>query len=188
MQLGNFIIRRHYTIWQIILDIASLWFFVNIIWYICDLAAAVTAFNNRFLDTAANTSGKLLLWTPALVWVVAAAGFIIMTIVITHRKHQKLPTNFTIIGATAQKYYDLRITGHSAVRVIALLLILEAAQIHGEWLYAGAFNFSAAIKVFFDILMIIIINKFTNFRIKRMVIEQEEKAEQKRQNRQIIEG
>lgn len=179
MKVGEFKIKRHYTIIRLILDLVSAGLLYLIWQTLYSLIVAVNEVNVRFLNNAANSSGITLSWYPALVFPIIAVLFTAATLIFTF-KSRKLPKKYTITEKTAQKYYDMLVLTAGLIRIITLLGIFDIIYMQ-SMLILGMGSGFISIQVICDIILIIILIKFTSYRILVMSNKESEKIKKERQ-------
>lgn len=177
MRIGEYKLKRRYTIAQIIVDIASLAalaYLGMIIW-----ACAVDTEKLKELNKT-DADMSMFDWKPLLIWaVVGVLIFGVSFFLIFRRK--KLPKHYTVNENNAAKYCNIVDTCISCVRLMLIISLWEICYLHMSAILMRTISFSP--QLILDALIIVCIIIFTRMRLRAISdAEQERKVK-----REIVE-
>lgn len=178
MKVGTIKVKRNYLIAQMVVDAVAVILLVVI--FECTLSFGEFIDSQNALIEAAGTEAKLIVWQWNLVWFIAAVLVTLFSLFLTY-KNRKLPAKYRINSKNAQKYNDIIITAISCIRIPVLLAIFDMMYIHQKLMtYQNDSLFS--VQILLDIVLTVIIIRFSIHRIRAIEPPEEEKSHE------IIEG
>lgn len=178
MKIGTIKVKRNYLIAQMVIDALSVLLLLVI--FECTLAFAdEISEQNKLIVSSGNTS-VLVAWQWNLIWLILGVLFTAFTLFLIYRK-KELPKKYKINEKNAQKYNDIFITAVSCIRIPVLLAFFDMMYIHQmNMKFQSESLFS--VQVLMDIVLIVIIIRFSIHRIHGIEAKEDEKK------RDIIEG
>lgn len=172
MKVGEYKVKRNYLIAQMVLDAVA----VIILIVICKCVFSFGDFiesQNKLIHNSNSDVRGLVTWQWNIIWIVIAALVIAASLLMIYRP-RKLPKKYTVNEFNAQKYSDIVITAITCVRIPVLLAIFEGMCIHQSVMirnYDGIFS----LQIPLDILLAIIIVRFSIHRVRLIQPKKEEK-------------
>lgn len=172
MKVGEYKVKRNYLIAQMVLDAVA----VIIMIVICQGVFAFGDFieeKNALIHSSNNEVTGLVVWQWNIVWIVIAAVVIIASLLMIYLP-KKMPKKYIVNESNVQKYSDIVITAITCVRIPALLAVFEGMCIHQSVMrrmYEGIFT----LQIPLDILLAVIIIRFSIHRVRIIQPEKEEK-------------
>lgn len=183
MKIGNYKIKHHYTIIRLMLDLVSAGLLYLIVQTLFSLIIAVNEVNVKFLNSSANAQGVTLSWYSGLIFPVIAVSLVVVSLIFTF-KNRRIPKRYFLNENTAQKYYDIIIISTGLIRIIALLGIFDIFYIQSMLILKLGGGF-LSVQVICDIILIIIIIRFTMYRISAL---SKKEADEIKKDRHIVEN
>lgn len=177
MRIGDFKVRRHYQISQMVLDVVAAIIFVAIVRCVLSFGAYIDE-QNRLITGANSEIEGLIVWQWNIIWIVIAA-LVIATSLLMIYLPRKMPKKYVITKETAQKYSDIVITAITCVRIPVLLAVFEGMCIH-QSVMLGNTDGIITLQIPLDILLSVIIIRFSIHRVRIL--------QPKPQKREIIES
>ncbi len=163
MKIGNFKVRRHYQIAQMVLDVVAVIIFVAIVRCVMSFGAYIDE-QNRLIHSANSEIEGLIVWQWNIIWIVIAALVIAVSLLMIYLP-RKMPKKYVITKETAQKYSDIVITAITCVRVPVLLAVFEGMCIH-QSVMLGNTEGIFTLQIPLDILLSVIIIRFSIHRVR----------------------
>ena len=173
MKVGEYKVKRNYLIAQMVLDAVA----VIIMIVICRCVFSFGDFiesQNKLIHNSNNEVTGLVVWQWNITWIVIAAVVVLASLLMIYLP-RKLPKKYIVNESNAQKYSDIVITAITCVRIPALLAVFEGMCIHQSVMVRN-FEGIISLQIPLDILLAVIIIRFS---IHRVIIIQPEKEEKK---------
>lgn len=179
MKIGTIKVKRNYQIAQMVLDAVAALILVAIIQCVMSFGDFITSQNQLILSVNSEIEG-LVVWQWNLIWIAAAAAVVAVSLVMIY-KPRKMPKKYIVNGDNAQKYSDIVITAITCVRIPALLAVFELMAMHQSIIIGNTKNIFT-LQIPLDILLSIIIIRFSLHRIKVIQPKQDEKEIKLKEN------
>lgn len=178
MKIGEYKVKRNYSIPQMVLDVFSVMILVVIVQCFVAFTEEIAYYNsilNRRIEEETVITDMTLTWLPAIIWLICAVAVIAVSLFFQYRK-KKLPKKYVINAENVQKYNDIYQTAVSCIRIIALLAVFEFLYLHSQFILGFTEWFS--LQIILDILLIIIIVQFSKHRVRAIQpkVEEEERT------------
>ncbi len=172
MRIGDIKVKRNYQIAQMVLDAVAVIIFIVIIQCILSFGAFIDD-KNKLIHGVNNEIADLVVWQWNLIWIFVAAGVIIISLFMIYRPRKK-PKKYIVNEENAQKYSDIVITAITCVRIPVLLAVFEGMCIH-QAIMIGNFNGIFSLQIPLDILVTVIIVRFSIHRVKAIQPKKDDK-------------
>lgn len=172
MKVGEFKVKRNYLIAQMVLDAVALIIIFVIGKCIFSFGQFIEQQNKLIHNSNSQVTG-LVVWQWNIIWLVIAAAVAAVSLFMIYLP-RKMPKKYIVNNENAQKYSDIVITAITCVRIPALLAVFEGMCIHQSIMmrnYDGIFT----LQIPMDILVSIIIIRFSIRRVKAIQPKKEEK-------------
>lgn len=172
MKVGEYKVKRNYLIAQMVLDSVAVIIMIVICKCVFTFGDFIESQNKLIHDSNGNVTG-LVVWQWNIIWIVIAVLVIAASLLMIYLP-RKLPKKYTVNSDNAQKYSDIVITAITCVRIPALLAVFEGMCIHQSVMvrnYDGIFS----LQIPLDILISIIIIRFSIHRVKLIQPKKEDK-------------
>ena len=179
MKIGTIKVKRNYQIAQMVLDAVAALILVAIIQCVMSFGDFITSQNQLILSVNSEIEG-LVVWQWNLIWIAAAAAVVAVSLVMIY-KPRKMPKKYIVNRDNAQKYSDIVITAITCVRIPALLAVFELMAMHQSIIIGNTKNIFT-LQIPLDILLSIIIIRFSLHRIKVIQPKQDEKEIKLKEN------
>lgn len=171
MKVGEFKVKRNYQIAQMVVDALAVIITIVIVRGVFSFKSEIEWINNMLLKGNGDLSG-LVVWQWNLIWIVVAAAVIAISLVMIY-KPMKLPKKYIVNRENAQKYSDIVITAITCIRIPVLLAVFEGMCIHQSIMKSQYNVFTMQIPL--DILLTVIIIRFSIHRVKAIQPKKEDK-------------
>lgn len=171
MKVGKFKVKRNYQIAQMVLDTLAVIIMIVIVRGVLSFGDFIDE-KNALVKASNNSVTGLVVWQWNLIWILIAAAVIAVSLVMIYRP-RKMPKKYIVNEENAQKYSDIVITAITCVRIPALLAVFEGMCIHQSIMTRQYNVFTLQIPL--DILLAVIIIRFSIHRIKAIQPKKEEK-------------
>ncbi|MCM1053919.1 MAG: hypothetical protein NC394_00210 [Bacteroides sp.] len=172
MKIGSIKVKRNYQIAQMALDAVAALILTATVQCVISFGEFITSQNQLILSVNSEIKG-LVVWQWNLVWIAAAAAVVAVSLVMIY-KNKKMPKKYIVNEANAQKYSDIVITAITCVRIPALLAVFELMAMH-QSIMTGNTRGIFTLQIPLDILLSVIIIRFSAHRIKAIQPKPEEK-------------
>lgn len=172
MRIGEIKVKRNYRISQMVLDTVALIIFIVIIQCTFSFGAFIDG-QNKLIHSVNNEITSLVVWQWNLIWIFVGVGVIAASMLMIYLP-RKMPKKYIVNNENAQKYSDIVITAISCVRIPALLAVFECMCIH-QSVMVGQYNVFT-LQIPLDIIVILIIIRFSLHRVRLIQPEKEEKV------------
>lgn len=163
MKIGTFEVKRNYQIAQMVLDAVAVIIFIVIVRCVLSFGAFISEMNENILKVNSEVTG-LVVWQWNIVWIVIASLVIIASLLMIYLP-RKMPKKYVINKENAQKYSDIIITAITCVRIPVLLAVFEGMCIH-QSIMTGVTDGIITLQIPLDILLTLIIIRFSMYRVK----------------------
>ncbi len=163
MRIGDFKVKRHYQISQMVLDVVAVIIFVAIVRCVLSFGAYIDE-QNRLIHSANSEIEGLIVWQWNIIWIVIAALVIAVSLLMIYLP-RKMPKKYVITKETIQKYSDIVITAITCVRIPVLLAVFEGMCIH-QSVMLGNTEGIFTLQIPLDILLSVIIIRFSLHRVR----------------------
>ena len=171
MKIGELKVKRNYQIAQMVLDAVAAIIMIVIVRSVLSFGEFIDEKNALIKDSNSDVTG-LVVWQWNLIWILIAAAVIAVSLVMIY-KPRKMPKKYIVNRENAQKYSDIVITAITCVRIPALLAVFEGMCIHQSVMMRQYNVFTLQIPL--DILLTVIIIRFSVHRIKAIQPKNEDK-------------
>lgn len=162
-----------------VLDAVAVIIFIVIIQGVLYFRDDIVGRNKVILSSNGNIEG-LIVWQWNLIWIFVALAVIVISLVMIY-KPKKTPKKYVVNEENAQKYSDIVITAITCVRIPVLLAVFEMMMMHQAIMkYDTQSVFSLQIPL--DILLSIIIIRFSVHRIKLIQPKRDDKEIRLKEN------
>lgn len=172
LKVGKIKVKRNYSIIQMVLDAVSAVFMV-FFWQVNSNFITVVIEHNGSSPEQAQISD--LTWLSGLIWALFVVVFTVLSVLYPFKNH-KLPKKFRIDENNAQKYSDIIASTAYILRIVFYLMMFECMYIHQEILILGGGESLFSIQLLLDIILVIIIIRFTDYRVRCIQPKEEEKS------------
>lgn len=179
MKIGTIKVKRNYQIAQMVLDAVAALILTAIVQCIVSFGDFITS-QNQLILSVNNEIGGLVVWQWNLIWIAAAAAVVAVSLVMIY-KPRKLPKKYIVNEDNAQKYSDIVITAITCVRIPALLAVFELMAMHQSIMTGNTSNIFT-LQIPMDILLSVIIIRFSLHRIKLIQPKREDKEIRLKEN------
>lgn len=172
MKIGTIKVKRNYQIAQMVLDAVAVIIFIVIVQCVLSFGTFISEKNESILKYNPDIEG-LVEWRWNIIWIVIAVFVIALSLLMIYLPRKK-PQKYIINEDNAQKYSDILITAITCVRIPVLLAVFEGMCIHQSVL-TGVTSGIITLQIPLDILLTLIIIRFSIHRIKLTQPKPEEK-------------
>ena len=179
MKIGTIKVKRNYQIAQMVIDAVAVIIFVVIVQCVLSFGAYISEMNENILKVNSDVTG-LVVWQWNIIWIVIAALVIIASLLMIYLP-RKMPKKYIVNKDNAQKYSDIVITAITCVRIPVLLAVFEGMCIH-QSIMTGVTDGIITLQIPLDILLAVIIIRFSIHRIRITQPKPEEKIIQLKEN------
>lgn len=181
MKIGEYKIKRRYSIAQIIVDITSL----AALAYLGLIIWACAADTEKLKDlNKTNADMSMFDWKPLLIWAVVGVVIFGVSFFLIFRK-KKLPKNYTVNENNAAKYCNIIDTCICCVRLVLIISLWEICYLHMSAILMRNISFSPQLVI--DALIIVCIIIFTRMRVRAVSDAERERAASEKK-REIVEN
>lgn len=163
MKIGTIKVKRNYQIAQMVLDAVAVIIFIVIVQCVLSFGAFVSEINENIMRINSDVTG-LVVWQWNIIWIVIAAVVILISLLMVYLP-RKMPKKYIVNSDNAQKYSDILITAVTCVRIPVLLAVFEGMCIH-QSVMTGVTDGIITLQIPLDILLIVIIIRFSVHRLK----------------------
>ena len=171
MKVGELKVKRNYQIAQMVLDAVSAIIMIVIVRSVLSFGEFIDEKNALIKNSNSDITG-LVVWQWNLIWILVAAAVIAVSLVMIY-KPRKMPKKYIVNRENAQKYSDIVITAITCVRIPFLLAVFEGMCIHQSVMMRQYNVFTLQIPL--DILLTVIIIRFSIHRVKAIQPKKDEK-------------
>lgn len=179
MKIGTIKVKRNYQIAQMVLDAVAALILAATVQCIMSFGDFITSRNQVILSNNNEVKG-LVVWQWNLIWIAAAAAVVAVSLVMIY-KPRKMPKKYIVNEDNAQKYSDIVITAITCVRIPALLAVFELMAMHQSIMTGNTSNIFT-LQIPMDILLSVIIIRFSLHRIKLIQPKREDKEIRLKEN------
>ena len=172
MKVGEYKVKRNYLIAQMVLDAVA----VIIIIVICKCVISFGDFiesQNKLIHNSNNEVTGLVVWQWNIIWIVIAALVVLVSLLMIYLP-RKQPKKYIVNKTNVQKYSDIVITAVTCVRIPVLLAVFEGMCIHQSVMVRN-YDGIISLQIPLDILLAVIIIRFSIHRVRIIQPEKEEK-------------
>lgn len=163
MKVGTIKVKRNYQIAQMVLDAAAVIIYIVIVRCVISFGEYIT-YQNSIIIKSNSEITSLVEWRWNIIWIVLGALVIAASLLMIYLP-KKMPKKYKVNEDNAQRYSDIVITAITCIRVPVLLAVFEGMYIHQAYMMMQKDELFS-IQIPLDILLIIIIIRFSLHRIK----------------------
>ena len=180
MKIGTIKVKRNYQIAQMVLDAVAVIIFIVIVRCVLNFGAEISSLNEWILDKTNLDIDGLIEWRWCIIWIVIAVIVIAVSLLMIYLP-RKAPKKYIVNSDNAQKYNDIIITAITCIRIPVLLAVFEGMYIHTS-LLRGMTKDLITLQIPLDILVVLIIVRFSLHRIKLTQPKPEDKTIELKEN------